>query len=293
MKLRTVKQIINARAVKEGAGVTVHRTIGTAGLKNLDPFLMLDLFGTDNPDEYIAGFPDHPHRGFNTFTYMLEGHMEHRDSMGNKGNLTSGGAQWMRAGSGVIHSEMPQQTSGLMQGFQLWINLPADKKMSVPAYQDFSENAFPVVNIDDSHVKVLSGHYQNQTGPVEDIYTDMQFLDISIDKNGLFKHGLDSSYQAFIYVYNGCASIGETALTQHTFAVLEEGERFDITAGTDGVQFILVAGKPIGEPIVQYGPFVMNTREEIDQAFADYRDGQLVREKASYRYRDSLENNIH
>ena len=282
MKLRTVKQIINARAVTEGAGVTVHRTIGTSALKNLDPFLMLDLFGTDNPDEYIAGFPDHPHRGFNTFTYMLEGHMEHRDSMGNQGNLTTGGAQWMRAGSGVIHSEMPKQTSGLMQGFQLWINLPAEKKMSAPAYQDFSADAFPVVDADDSHVKVLSGHFQNIKGPVDDVYTDMQFLDIQVDSDGVFKYELDTAYQAFIYIYNGNASLGDTVLPRHTFAVLGDGEQLEVSAGVDGAQFILVAGKPIGEPVVQYGPFVMNTREEIDQAFADYRDGRLVREKASY-----------
>ena len=282
MKLRPVKQIIKAMAVTEGAGVTVHRTIGTPALKNLDPFLMLDLFHSDDPDDYIAGFPDHPHRGFNTFTYMLDGHMQHQDSMGNKGDLGPGGAQWMKAASGVIHSEMPQQSSGMMRGFQLWINLPAEQKMSTPAYQDFSSESFPVVENEGSRVKILSGEYNGQHGPVDDPYTRMQFLDVTLDENNTFTHRLDNSLQGFIYVFEGDATLSGTALPQHSFAVLGEGDTLEIKAGTNGARFIMVVGNPIGEPIVQYGPFVMNTREEIDLAFTDFRDGKLVRDKANF-----------
>ena len=270
-------------AVTEGAGVTVHRTIGTPALKNLDPFLMLDLFHSDDPDDYIAGFPNHPHRGFNTFTYMLDGHMQHQDSMGNKGDLGPGGAQWMKAASGVIHSEMPQQSSGMMRGFQLWINLPAEQKMSAPAYQDFSSDAFPVVENEGSRVKILSGEYNGQHGPVDDPYTRVQFLDVTLDENNTFTHRLDNSLQGFIYVFEGDATLSGTALPQHSFAVLGEGDTLEIKAGTNGARFIMVVGNPIGEPIVQYGPFVMNTREEIDLAFTDFRDGKLVRDKATMR----------
>jgi len=282
MKQRPVDQIINATAVTEGAGVTVHRTIGTPALRNLDPFLMLDLFHSDDPDDYIAGFPDHPHRGFNTFTYMLDGHMQHHDSMGNKGDLGPGGAQWMKAGSGVIHSEMPQQSSGMMRGFQLWINLPADQKMSIPGYQDFSPDAFPVVENEGNRVKILSGEYSGKNGPVDDPYTQMQFLDVSLDEGGKFEHNLDPGLQGFIYVFEGDATMSETILPQHTFAVLGEGDSLEVNAGTNGVRFILVAGKPIGESIIQHGPFVMNTREEIELAFSDFRDGSFVRDKASF-----------
>jgi len=281
MKLRPVKQIIKAMAVTEGAGVTVHRTIGTPTLKNLDPFLMLDLFHSDDPDDYIAGFPDHPHRGFNTFTYMLDGHMQHQDSMGNKGDLKPGGAQWMKAASGVIHSEMPQQSAGMMRGFQLWINLPAEQKMNSPGYQDFSPEVFPLVEDEGIRVKILSGEYKGQHGPVDDPYTQVQFLDVTLDENSTFVHRLDPGLQGFIYVFEGDATLSETALPQHSFAVLGEGDTLEVRAGTNGTRFIMVVSKPIGEPIVQYGPFVMNTREEIEHAFADFRDGKLVREKAN------------
>jgi redox-sensitive bicupin YhaK (pirin superfamily) len=274
--------MIQAMAVSEGAGVTVHRTIGTPALRNLDPFLMLDHFSSDDPDDYIAGFPDHPHRGFNTFTYMLEGHMLHQDSMGNKGDLRAGGAQWMKAASGVIHSEMPQQTAGMMRGFQLWINLPASAKMSEPAYQEFSPEAFPVVKDAQARVKILIGEYRGQQGPISDPYTDVQYLDISVNANAGFSHPLHEALQGFVYVFEGDARIGETALPQHSFAVLGEGDSVQLVAGEKGARFILVAGRPLHEPIVQYGPFVMNSPEEIQQAFIDYREGKLVREKAAF-----------
>ena len=282
MKKRSVKQLIQAMAVSEGAGVTVHRTIGTPALRNLDPFLMLDHFSSDDPDDYIAGFPDHPHRGFNTFTYMLDGHMEHQDSMGNQGDLRAGGAQWMKAASGVIHSEMPQQTAGMMRGFQLWINLPAKEKMSEPGYQEFQPEMIPVVDTDDYRVKVLVGDFQGQPGPVKDPHTHVQYLDVTVKAGKTFVHDLDASLQGFVYIFEGDAKLGDTELPQHSFAVLGDGNNLEVIAGSSDARFIVVAGQPLNEPIVQYGPFVMTTQEEIQQAFIDYREGKLVREKASF-----------
>lgn len=281
MSVRTIRQRVPALEVTEGAGVTVHRSIGTPPLRNLDPFLMLDHFGSDNPDEYIAGFPEHPHRGFITFTYMLDGHMEHRDSMGNRGDLQAGGAQWMKAASGVIHSEMPKQADGLMRGFQLWINLPASEKLADPAYQEFSAGAIPEVALAQGRVRVLAGTFEGVRGVIEDPATDVLYLDVALAADGTFGLPLDDARTAFVYVFEGDARLAGETLPRHTLAVLGKGERFEIAAGGDGARFILVAGRPIGEPIVQYGPFVMNTREEIEQAFADYRDGRLARTRAA------------
>jgi quercetin 2,3-dioxygenase len=281
MNTRRIRQLIPAFEVTEGAGVTVHRSIGTPALKNLDPFLMLDHFGSDNPDEYIAGFPDHPHRGFITFTYMLDGHMEHRDSMGNRGDLKAGGVQWMKAASGVIHSEMPQQTDGLMRGFQLWINLPAREKMSDPVYQEFSAAAIPEVAQDGARVRVLAGEFGGTRGVIDDPATEVLYLDVALAAGADFSLPLDDARTAFVYVFEGSARLAGQVLAQHTLAVLGKGDQVGIAAGAEGTRFILVAGRPIGEPVVQYGPFVMNTREEIEQAFADYRDGRLVRTRAA------------
>lgn len=281
MKIRTIRQVVPAFEVTEGAGVTVHRSIGTPALKNLDPFLMLDHFGSDNPDDYIAGFPEHPHRGFITFTYMLDGHMEHRDSMGNRGDLEAGGAQWMKAASGVIHSEMPRQTDGLMRGFQLWINLPASEKMSDPQYQEFSAAAIPEVNVEGGRVRVLAGEFVSARGVIEDPTTDVLYLDVALDPGAGFRHLLSDVRNAFMYVFEGSAQIGTEVLPTHVLAVLGAGDAVEIEAGGEGAHFILVGGRPIGEPVVQHGPFVMSSREEIEQAFADYRDGRFVRSKAA------------
>jgi redox-sensitive bicupin YhaK (pirin superfamily) len=279
--IRPVKMLIPAVEVTEGAGVTVHRTIGTPALKNLDPFLMLDHFGSHDPDEYIAGFPPHPHRGFITFTYMLDGHMEHQDSMGNRGDLRSGSAQWMKAASGVIHSEMPRQTDGLMRGFQLWINLPAAEKMSDPAYQEFSPQAIPEVQAGAVRVRLLAGEYGGRRGVIDDPNTGIHYLDVALEAGAEFVLPLAGSYTAFVYVYEGSASSGDNELPQHSLAVLGDGDEIKIGAGPIGARFICVAGRPIGEAIVQYGPFVMNTREEIEQAFREYQGGQLVKKKAA------------
>lgn len=281
MSIRSIRQLVPALEVTEGAGVTVHRSIGTPALRNLDPFLMLDHFGSDNPDEYIAGFPDHPHRGFITFTYMLDGHMQHRDSMGNQGDLKPGGVQWMKAASGVIHSEMPQQTNGLMRGFQLWINLPASEKMSAPAYQEFSAAAIPEVALEGGRVRVLAGEFNGTRGVINDPATDVRYLDVSLDADARFRLPLKDTHHAFVYVFEGSARLADTALAKHTLAVLGAGDAVEIVASSAGARFILVAGRPIGEPVVQYGPFVMNSREEIEQAVADYRAGTLVQSRAS------------
>jgi hypothetical protein len=281
MVQRTVSRLIPAIEITEGAGVTVHRTIGTPALKSLDPFLMLDHFGSEDPDDYIAGFPDHPHRGFITFTYMLDGHMEHRDSMGNRGDLRAGGAQWMKAASGVIHSEMPKQTQGRMRGFQLWINLPAAEKMSDPVYQEFSPEAIPEVHEAGRRVRLLAGEYAGCRGVVDDPNTDVRYLDVALDAGVAFSLPLSVGQAAFLYVYEGNARIGATALPRHHLAVLTDGDAVELIAGDEGVRFILVAGHPLKESVVQYGPFVMNTREEIEQAFADYREGRLVRKRAA------------
>ena len=281
MTIRKIKQVVPALTVSEGAGVTVHRTIGTPALQQLDPFLMLDHFGSDNPDEYIAGFPEHPHRGFITLTYMLDGHMLHQDSMGNRGDLRAGGIQWMKAASGVIHSEMPQQSNGLMRGFQLWINLPAAEKMSRPAYQDFSAAQIPAVDVGRTRVKVISGEYAARRGPVDDPHTDVTYLDVSLAPGSEFSHRLRPDLHTFLFVFEGQTVIGGQRVAAHNLVAFGPGDQIALTAGDLGARLILVAGRPLNEPVVQYGPFVMNTEEEIRQAFDDYRNDRLVRAEAS------------
>jgi len=212
---------------------------------------------------------------------MLDGHMQHRDSMGNQGELKPGGVQWMKAASGVIHSEMPRQANGLMRGFQLWINLPASEKMSDPAYQEFSAAAIPEVTLDGARVRVLAGEFNGTRGVIEDPATDVLYLDVALPAGTPFSLPLDEVRNAFAYVFEGSARLAGEDLAKHTLAVLGPGEKVEITAGENGARFILVAGKPIGESVVQYGPFVMNTREEIEQAFTDYREGRLVRTRAA------------
>ena len=279
-----IKQILKANPVREGAGVTVHRTIGTPGLKNLDPFLMLDHFGSDQPDQYIAGFPDHPHRGFNTFTYMIDGHMQHRDSMGNEGDLLPGGVQWMKAGSGVIHSEMPQQTQGLMRGFQLWINLPADQKMTDPAYQEYAAEQLPRFEFQGADHRLLVGNYHGHSSPVQDANTSACYLDVSIPEGQQYQMDLVADHNHFIYLFEGSATISGQSIPEHSLAVLDtEQNECTLTAGEAGARLISVSGQPIGESVVQYGPFVMNTMDEINQAMLDYQAGRLVQTRAEMR----------
>ena len=265
----------------EGAGVTVYRTIGTPALRNYDPFMLLDHFSSNNPNEYIAGFPSHPHRGFSTFTYMIDGHMEHQDSMGNTGNLASGGAQWMKAGSGVIHSEMPKQEQGLMRGFQLWINLPAANKMDTPEYQEYDSAAFPVLETSDYELKLIIGYFGDSNAPIVDDITNVSYFDVQVQAGKHFQHELPAENNSFLYVFEGDGTLNGQPAPLNTLITLGTDEHTsDFIAGEQGARFIVISGKPINESIVQYGPFVMNTREEIDQAMRDFQSNNFVRDRA-------------
>ena len=273
-------RMIPAMEMMEGGGVTVFRTIGTPALRNYDPFMLLDQISSDDPEEYIAGFPSHPHRGFNTFTYMIDGDMEHKDSMGNTGNLGPGGAQWMKAASGVIHSEMPKQENGLLRGFQLWINLPAANKMDEPEYQEYKADAFPVLTEDEYRVKVLIGTFGDTVSPIRDDITGVSYLDVQVQPGGRFRYELPEGHNSFIYVFEGGGEFHDWQIPSHTLVTLADEPTLDFTVSKQGARFLLISGKPINETIVQYGPFVMNSREEIDQAMRDFQSNQFVRQRA-------------
>ncbi|MGB5581338.1 MAG: pirin family protein [Woeseia sp.] len=284
MTQRTLAQTINSIATSDGAGVKLRRSIGAARSVRLDPFLMLDEFGTDKPEDYIAGFPAHPHRGFETVTYMLDGHMRHEDHMGNVGELTAGGVQWMTAAHGVIHSEMPQQKEGRMRGFQLWINLPAAEKMKPAGYRDIPAADIPVAKIAGGRIKVIAGNLAtdagNVAGPIQGLTTAPVFYDVHLEAGKSFEAALPATHNAFVYSYEGDVNIGAgddaRTLGAQAAGILSAGDRVRVTAHGAPARFIMLAGKPLKEPVVQYGPFVMNTREEIDQAIRDYQNGTLV-----------------
>ena len=276
MTSRTIKQSIRARPMSDGAGVRLKRSIGTEMLSELDPFLLLDNFGTENPDDYIAGFPDHPHRGFETVTYMIQGLMRHKDSSGAEGLLRPGGVQWMTAGRGIIHSEMPEQSEGEMSGFQLWVNLPAAEKMCAPRYQEFEPDDVPLVDAADGvPVRVIAGEVAGTVGPVGKIAIEPTYLDIDLAAGSSFTQPLPDGHTAFIYVFKGAAEIGDEKVPEDHMAVLTDGDSVTIKSA-DGGRLILVAGKPFGEPVARYGPFVMNTTDEIRQAIQDYQQGTFL-----------------
>lgn len=284
MATRKLQQVIRSQPTADGAGVKLRRSVGQAPGMRLDPFLMLDEFSSDKADDYIAGFPDHPHRGFETVTYMLEGHMLHRDHLGNCGDLKSGGAQWMTAGRGIIHSEMPQQQGGRLRGFQLWINLPAREKMKPASYRDIAPEAIARLALaGGGEVKVIAGTLsvdgRSVAGPIQGISTEPLFVDVRLPAGAVFACPLTAGHRAFVYVYEGGLSIegdGEArALATHEAGVLSDGDEVCLRAKCDAA-FLLLAATPLGEPVVQYGPFVMNNRDEIEQAIADYHNGQLV-----------------
>jgi hypothetical protein len=269
----------------DGAGVKLTRVIGQPRLPDLDPFLMLDEFGTDNPGDYIAGFPDHPHRGFETVTYMLDGRMRHRDNHGHEGILVPGSVQWMTAGRGIVHSEMPEQQEGRMRGFQLWINLPARDKMTAPKYQEFGPEKIPAADLGGgARVKVLAGKVAGVTGPIAQPATEPTYLDIELEPGAQLSQPLATGHAAFLYVYEGAVRVGagESAATvgTHELAVLTDGDSVQLEgrqpqdAGRVN-RAILVAGRPLREPVAKHGPFVMSTREELVQAFEDYQSGKF------------------
>jgi quercetin 2,3-dioxygenase len=276
---RAVVQTLRGMPASDGAGVKLTRVIGQPKLPDLDPFLMLDEFGTDKAEDYIAGFPDHPHRGFETVTYMLDGRMRHKDNHGNQGVLVPGSVQWMTAGRGIVHSEMPEQTEGKMRGFQLWLNLPARDKMTEPSYQEFGPDKLPVVQREGVNVKVIAGHLDGTVGPVRQPATDPTYLDICIDAGVGFTLPIPAGHAAFIYVYEGSASVGAgreaATINAQELAVLGDGSEVRLEGRAAQSRAILVAGRPLREPVARYGPFVMNTREEIMQAFSDYQAGKF------------------
>jgi len=284
MSTRTLQHVIESVATSDGAGVKLRRSLGKAQGSRLDPFLMLDEFSSDNANDYIAGFPDHPHRGFETVTYMLDGHMQHGDHLGNRGELKSGGVQWMTAGRGIIHSEMPQQESGRMRGFQLWINLPAAEKMKPASYRDIQPSEIPIVSLSNGgRVKAIAGDVvvdgQITKGPIQGLTTEPLYLDVALPAGAEFTQAVRVGHNVFIYPYEGSLSIGAgdnaRTLKSQSAGVLTDGDTIEVRAGKEAARFILLAGRPLREPVAQYGPFVMNTREEIEQAIRDYQNGVL------------------
>lgn len=281
--IRELQQIIPAVAASDGAGVKIKRSLGQSSGARFDPFLMLDEFRSDDAQDYIAGFPAHPHRGFETVTYMLAGHMLHEDHMGNRGNLKSGDVQWMTAGRGIIHSEMPQQDHGVMHGFQLWLNLPAAEKMKPAAYRDIKAEEIPVVKLPEGgEVKVIAHTFEHQgesaQGPIQGLSTEPVYWDVKLPAGVSFMQPLPSGHNVFLYVYQGAVAIGtdERQLSASQAGLLSQGDGLKLKALDSETRFLLLAGKPIKEPIAQYGPFVMNTVEEVEQAIQDYRNGTLV-----------------
>ncbi|WP_294000194.1 pirin family protein [Sphaerotilus sp.] len=277
---RRVERLVTGMATSDGAGVKLTRVLTQSLQRRLDPFLMLDAFGSDQPDDYLAGFPDHPHRGFETVTYMIAGRMLHRDSAGHEGLLENGGVQWMTAGRGVIHSEIPQQEHGVMEGFQLWLNLPGRDKMNAPWYRDFKADELPkFVTPEGVAVTVIAGESHGVTGAVTREATAPLYLDVHLPAGARFVQPLPASRNAFVYVYRGAVTVGGQAVPVQRMALLAndaeaDGVVIEAGAGADA-RVLLIAGEPLKEPIVQYGPFVMNSQQEIYQALSDFRDGRL------------------
>jgi hypothetical protein len=282
MKTRELQRVIPSIPASDGAGVKLRRSLGASELQRHDPFLMLDEFYSDDPDDYLAGFPSHPHRGFETVTYMLDGHMRHEDNRGNRGDLGPGDVQWMSAARGIIHSEMPQQTEGRMRGFQLWLNLPAREKMKPAAYRDIAATDIASFNLKEGvFVKVIAGTLGDATGPVHGGSTDPHYFDVHLAPGAVFEGPLPVGHNAFVYVYEGEALVGteRKAVGYRAAGLLSDGESVRLQAGGTGARVLVIAGRPLREPVVQYGPFVMNTREEIEQAIDDYQSGRFSREQ--------------
>ena len=276
---RQVIRIIEPQPVVEGAGVRLKRSIAGAALDYLDPFLLFDHFGSDNPRDYLAGFPMHPHRGIETVTYMLAGVVTHRDSLGNAGTIGAGDVQWMTAGRGIMHEEMPQPKDGRMAGFQLWVNLPARLKMTRPRYQEVAAAQIPEAQLAGGvRVRVIAGRVGDAVWPVTEIAADPAYLDVTLPADAAFTHAIPRGHTAFAYLFGGSGVFGggETAVGQPKLLVFGDGDLIQARGGRVGVRFLLISGQPLGEPIARYGPFVMNTREEIMQTLEDLRNGTFV-----------------
>jgi len=277
---RTVVHKLRGQPTSDGAGVRMTRVIGTPTLDHFDPFLLLDEFRSDDPNDYIAGFPDHPHRGFETVTYMLAGRMKHGDNQGNTGLLGPGSVQWMTAGRGIVHSEMPQQEDGLMWGFQLWVNLPASDKMTAPRYQDIQGHEIPEVDVtSDVRARIIAGELAGVGGGVTSVATEPVYYDLHFDSGASLNVPLPEGHNVFVYVYGGTVQVGpsgtQSVVERGELALLSRGDAIELAVGDEPGRLILVGGRPLNEPIARYGPFVMNTEEELRQAFSDYQNGRL------------------
>ena len=281
--IRKIKLTLNSRPTMEGAGVRLKRVFGNNETNLFDPFLLLDHFGSDNPDDYLAGFPWHPHRGIETITYMIRGKVEHKDSLGNKGIISSGDIQWMTAGSGIIHQEMPKPIEGLMMGFQLWANLPASHKMMDPRYRDVLEEEIPEVQIEDGvKIKIVAGEINGIKGPVRDIITNPKYLDVSMAPNSTFLYKIKRGYTVFAYIFKGTGYFDENRdplKKAEQLILYDDGEEINIQSTDECLRFLLISGKPIGEPVAWYGPIVMNTKEELRIAFEEYQKGTFIKHK--------------
>ena len=299
MSIRPVKRVVQSKPTLEGAGVKLRRAFGFGNTTEFDPFLLLDDFRNENPDDYLAGFPWHPHRGIETITYVLAGTVSHGDSLGNRGSLGAGDVQWMTAGSGILHQEMPQgDTHGRMHGFQLWANLPSSLKMTAPRYQDVSAPEIPeVVDDDGTSVRVICGSFWGKTGPVDGVAADPRYLDVTVPPGQRKRLAVETSRHAFAYVFSGSGTFrdasqprgvrtegvgrAETADPSETgnrsLVLFDNGDEISVQAGDEGIRFLLVSGKPIEEPVAWYGPIVMNTEEQLQQAYAELRDGSFIK----------------
>ncbi len=278
-----IKKILKNRPTLEGAGVHLKRVFGYHEVSLFDPFLLLDHFGSDNPDDYLAGFPWHPHRGIETITYMIEGKVLHEDSLGNSGTIGTGDVQWMTAGCGIIHQEMPHEHKGLMQGFQLWANLPAKDKMMHPRYRDVSCDEIPEVTLKDKvKVKIICGEINGTKGPVQDIVTEPEYFDVALESNAHFKHPVKQGHNVFAYIFDGEGffdSKQKEAIGKDNLVLYKDGDFVEIYTRVAPVRFLLISGKPIGEPVAWNGPIVMNTNEELRIAFQEYRNGTFIKQK--------------
>jgi redox-sensitive bicupin YhaK (pirin superfamily) len=299
MSLRPIKQVSQTKPTIEGAGVRLQRAFGFGTTKDFDPFLLLDDFRNDKPEDYLAGFPWHPHRGIETITYVLAGSVEHGDSLGNKGTMTAGDVQWMTAGSGILHQEMPKgDPQGRMHGFQLWANLPASLKMTAPRYQDIPSGAIPEVTDDDgTRVRVISGEFWGKRGPVEGVAADPSYLDVSVSPGKRKRLNVETTRSAFAYVFAGSGTFRDSSdprsvLTEdaanpnvdpvydaanHSLVLFDRGDEVVVQAGPEGIRFLLVSGKPLEEPVAWYGPIVMNTQDQIRQAMSELRAGTFIK----------------
>jgi redox-sensitive bicupin YhaK (pirin superfamily) len=301
MSLRAVKKIIQTKPTVEGAGVKLERAFGFGQTKDFDPFLLLDDFRNDHPEDYLAGFPWHPHRGIETITYVLAGSVEHGDSLGNKGIMTAGDVQWMTAGSGILHQEMPKgDTQGRMHGFQLWANLPASLKMTDPRYQDIPSSAIPEITDDDgTQVRIICGEFRGKKGPVEGVAADPNYVDVFVPAGRRKRLKIDTRRNAFAYVFAGSGAFRDASeprpvltdkvinpeaqpvydATNHSLVLFDSGDEIAVQAGEEGIRFLLVSGKPIEEPVAWYGPIVMNTQEELRRAIGELRTGTFIKHR--------------